>query len=103
MINREIDDILASSVAIFRIFANVYSYTGGAHKAIKGQHVFFLNDPEHVGASFEYLMKSGSLPDIYVMICGRATPSQRDIIKQRCTINTEDYKAIMNWLISSFI
>ena len=101
MINREIDDILASSVAIFRIFANVYSYTGGAHKAIKGQHVFFLNDPEHVGASFEYVIKSGLLPDIYVMICGRVTPSQREIIKKRCTININDYKVIMNWLIDN--
>ena len=42
----------------------------------------FLNDPEHVGASFEYLVKAGAPPDIYVMICGRVTPSQRDIIKK---------------------
>ena len=86
-------------MARIRIFANVYSYNAGAHKAIKGHHVFFLNDPEHVGASFEYLVKSGTPPDIYVMICGRVTPAQRDIIKKRFTINTEQHKAIMNWLI----
>ena len=33
------------------------------------------------------------------MICGRVTPSQREIIKRRCTINTNEYKALMNWLI----
>ena len=79
----------------------MYSYNAGARKAIKGHHVFFLNDPEHVGASFEYTVKSGVPPDIYVMICGRVTPSQREIIKKRCTINTSAYKALMNWLIDN--
>ena len=43
--------------------------------------MFFLNDPEHVGASFEYLVRSSAPPDIYIMICGRVTPAKRDIIK----------------------
>ena len=41
LIDGEIDDILASAVACIRIFANVYSYSAGAYKAIKGHHVFF--------------------------------------------------------------
>ena len=61
--------------------------------------ISFFNDPEHVGVSFEYLVQSGAPPDIYVMICGRVTPSQREIIKRRCTINTNEYKALMNFLI----
>ena len=40
IINREIDKILASLVARIRLFANVYSYNAGAHKVIKGHHVF---------------------------------------------------------------
>ena len=35
------------------------------------------------------------------MICGRVTSTQRDIIKRRCTINTDHYKAIINWLIDN--
>ena len=96
VIDDEISEILESSIARIRIFANVYSYNAGAPKAIKGHHIFFLNDPEHVAASFEYLVQSGAPPDIYVMICGRVTPSQREIIKRRCTINTNEYKALMN-------
>ena len=99
IIDGEVSEILESSVARIRIFANIYSYNAGAHKAIKGHHIYFLNDPEHVGATFEYLVQSGAPPDIYVMICGRVTPSQREIIKRRCTINTNEYKALMNWLI----
>ena len=40
LIDGDIEDILASSVARLRIFSNVYSYNAGAHKAIKGNHVF---------------------------------------------------------------
>ena len=37
------------------------------------------------------------------MICGRVTPSQRDIIRKRCTINAEDYKTLLNWLIDNHL
>ena len=40
IIDGEISEILESSVARIRIFANVYSYNAGAHKAIKGHHIF---------------------------------------------------------------
>ena len=60
IIDQEIEDILASSVARIRIFANVYSYNAGAHKVIKGHHVFFINDQDHVGKSFDFMLKSGA-------------------------------------------
>ena len=53
IIDVEVEDIIASSVAMLGIFVNVYSYNAGAHKASKGHHTFFSNDQEHVGASFE--------------------------------------------------
>ena len=62
---------------------------------------FFFNDPEHVGASFEYLVNAGAPPDIYVMICGRVTPAQREIIRRRCEVNVDDYNAIYKWLIKN--
>ena len=40
VIGGDIDDILSSVVARVRIFGNVYSYSAGAHKAIKGHHTF---------------------------------------------------------------
>ena len=101
VIGGDIDDILSSVVARVRIFGNVYSYSAGAHKAIKGHHTFFVNDPEHVGKSFDFMMKSGLQPDIYVMICGRVTPRQRDIIRRRCTINADDYISLLNWMIKN--
>ena len=46
-------------------------------------------------------MQAGSAPDMYVMICGRVTPTQRDIIKRKCTINGLDYNRILSWLIDN--
>ena len=63
--------------------------------------MFFIHDPEHVGASFEYILQSGASHDMYVMICGGETPNQRDIIKKRVTINVDEYKTILNWLIDN--
>ena len=75
-IGGDIPHILATSLSKIRIFSNVFSYSAGARKAIKGHHIFFINDPEHVEASFEYLAQKGSPSNIYVMICGRVTPAQ---------------------------
>ena len=89
--------MLAASVAKVRIFANAFSYSEGAHEIIKGHHIYFIHNPEHVGASYEYILQSSGSPDMYVMICGRVIPAQRDIIKRRVSTNTDDYKAVINW------
>ena len=60
-----IEDILSAALAKVRIFANIYSYTAGAHKSIKGDHTFFLNNPEYVGATFNYMLKSGMAHDMW--------------------------------------
>ena len=96
-----VEDILVNAVARVRMFTNVYTYYSGAHKAIKGYHVFFINDPEHVGQSFDFMLKSGTQPDMYVMICGRVTTTQREIIKRRCNMNANNYMYIYNWLINN--
>jgi hypothetical protein len=67
-----------------------FSYNAGAHKTIKGHHVFFIHDPEHVGTSFEYMLQSGVSPDMYVMICGRVTTYHRNIIKRSLYNNFEE-------------
>ena len=63
--------------------------------------MFFIHDPEHIGESFKYMLQCDVSPDMYVMICGRVTPNQRDIIKRRVSINADEYKALLNWLIDN--
>ena len=49
LINKDIPDILASSLARVRVFGNVYSYSAGAHKSIKGHHVFLFMTQNMLG------------------------------------------------------
>ena len=97
----DIDDLLASMISHVRFFSYVFTYIAGAHKAIKGHHTFFLNDPEHIGATFNYLRESGARKDVYVMLCGRMTPSQRDIARKKCKLDSEKYMKVLNWLIEN--
>ena len=95
----EIDDLLAAMISHVRFYSCVFSYIAGAHKSIKGHHTFFLNDPEHIGATFNYLRDSGAQKDVYVMLCGRMTPSQREIAKKKCQMDSEKYMTLLKWLI----
>ena len=94
-----IDDLLAAMISHVRFYSYVFSYIAGAHKSIKGHHTFFLNDPEHIGATFNYLQQSGSTKDVYVMLCCRMTPSQREIAKKKCQMDSEKYMKLLTWLI----
>ena len=44
-----------------RLFSYVFTYSGGAHKAIKGHHTFFMNDPEKIGSAMNHLKTEGKL------------------------------------------
>ena len=57
----EVEDILAVMVNKIRLFSYVFTYSGGAHKAIKGHHTFFMNDPEKIGSEMNHLRTEGKL------------------------------------------
>ena len=84
-----------------RILSYVFSYIGGAHKAIKGHHTFFVNDPEHIMASLNFVNDTNRARDIYTMISGRVTPDQRNIIKRRVSINSDMFNKVFQWLIDN--
>ena len=97
VVENEINEILVAMLARIRIFANTFSNMAGAHKSIKGHHTFFINRPEFVGGTFDYMMMSEVAPGIYVLISGRETPAQKDIIRRIFWFNAEDYKALFNF------
>ena len=97
----EVEDILAVMVNKIRLFSYVFTYSGGAHKAIKGHHTFFMNDPEKIGSAMNHLKTEGKLNDVYAMACGRLTPTQRQIARERCSINTSKYVKLVNFLIDN--
>lgn len=96
--DKEISDILAAMISKCRFLIYVFCYYGGAHKAIKGNHTFFVNDPEHIGATFDFV-GTENRSFVYTMISGRMTQTQRAIAKHRCEVNIEEYILLLNWFI----
>ena len=47
------------------------------------------------------MLQSSASPDMYVIICERVTPNQRDIIKKRVSINVDEYETVLNLLIKN--
>ena len=93
----EVEDILAVMVNKIRLFSYVFTDPGGAHKAIKGHHTFFMNDPEKIGSAMNHIKTEGKLNDVHAMACGRLTPTQRQIARERCSRNTTKYVKLLNW------
>lgn len=62
-----------------------------------------MNNPEYIGAIFDYMMKFATSYDMYVMIYGSLGPAQRDIIRRRCLIEITKYNLILNWLIDHLL
>ena len=60
-----------------------------------------MNDPEKIGCAMNHLNTEGKLNDVYAMACGRLTPTQRQIARDRCSINTTKYLKLLNWLIDN--
>ena len=58
IIDGGVEDILANAVARVRMFDNVYTYFAGTYKAITGHRVLFINNSEHVGQLFDFMLKS---------------------------------------------
>ena len=94
----EISDVLAAMIAPVRVLSYVFNYYGGAHKAVKGSHMFFVNDPQHIGATFNHIVE-GAEKSVYTMISGRVTPTQRDIVRRRTEVNTDEYRKLLRWFI----
>ena len=48
-----------------------------------------------------HLQTHGQLNDIFAMACGRFTPTQRQIARDRCKVPTAKYVNLLSWLIQN--
>ena len=67
---------------------------GGKSRKIKGQVTFFPNNQQKMNGTLSSLNKQF----IYVAMSGRFTLEQRALIKQRMSLDVNQYKRLMTWL-----
>eukprot|EP00957_Ditylum_brightwellii_P167304 12735961-Ditylum_brightwellii.AAC.1 len=50
---------------------------------MKGNYTFFRTDINHMGGVLLNYLKIGANPNAYVVLCGRFTPNQRQILQEK--------------------
>lgn len=96
----EISDEMRALLAPVRPYGHIFAYSGGSHKSISGQMTYFEQDLPQTGGVFNDMRDMGASPNMYVMLCGRCTPEQRQIIKKRAEFDTDLYMDLLNWFIT---
>ena len=97
--HNDISDIMASLIAPVRPFSFIFSYYGGQQKAIRGHYCFFNNDIQHAGSVVHNYQGIGANANVYVVLCGRFTPRQRIIAKNKARLDVRQFLNILRWFI----
>jgi hypothetical protein len=79
----ELTDLLKAMMAPARPYGSIFAYTGGAQKSIRGNYQFFEMDQNRIGRVIYQLNKSGFGEHIYCVLCGRMTPDQKRIVREK--------------------
>eukprot|EP00984_Skeletonema_dohrnii_P034223 scaffold33507_cov125-Skeletonema_dohrnii-CCMP3373.AAC.2 len=58
-------------------------------RAIRCHFSFFEVDLTHTGTVMNYFLRTGTNPLVYVVLCGRMTPTQKQIVKDRARLDAE--------------
>jgi len=98
-IEEDVNDVLRAFLAPIRPYGFVTAFSGGSHKSVHGHYQYFEMDQSHVGGVMNHLDQSGAGRTIFAMICGRMTPSQREIARSRAEIDTSIYTSVLSWFI----
>eukprot|EP00957_Ditylum_brightwellii_P082974 6308562-Ditylum_brightwellii.AAC.1 len=98
--NENITEQMSSLLARVRPFAYIFAYTAGAHKAIRGHFSFFEVDLTHTGSVMNHFMTTGANLLVYVVLCGRMTPTQKEITKTKTLLNMEKMVDLFEWFIN---
>jgi hypothetical protein len=91
-------EVTGPLIATVRPYAYVMHYTGGIHKCISGSFTFFTQDVAQNIAALNHHVDLTGDPGVYVVLSGRFTRSQRNIIRNRCLLEVESFNRIYEWL-----
>jgi hypothetical protein len=85
-------------VAIFRPFCYVLDVQGGQHKSIVGKICFFNQDVVKNSGAIQSQIEASRNTNVYVVLSGRFSMEQRNIIKLWTMLNLSNFKTVYNWL-----
>ena len=98
-VEEDVNDVLRAFLAPIRPYGFVTAFSGGSHRSVHGHYQYFEMDQAHVGGVMNHLDPTGAGRNIYAVICGRMTTSQREIARNRAKIDTSLYTSLLSWFI----
>ncbi|KAL7432030.1 hypothetical protein ACHAXM_002882, partial [Skeletonema potamos] len=98
--NEDITEEMCALLAPVRPYAYLFAYSAGAHKSIRGHYSFFEMDLTHTGSVMNYFLKIGTNPMVYVVLNGRMTPKQKELVRQRAELDTAKMMELLEWFVT---
>ena len=95
----DLDEKLSAAIAPVRPFGFVHAFTGGSQKSITGHFSFFSVNQSHIGGVMNKFNGANAGKNIFVVLCGRMTPSQRAEIRGKSRLNSEIFLHLLNWFV----
>ena len=102
--DKHLDDLICAAISPVRPYGYVHAYQGGSQKSITGHFSFFSVDQSHVGGVLNKYKNVGdsvmqTSKNIFVVLCGRMTPKQKKIIKDKSIMDTRLFLHLLNWFV----
>mmetsp|Transcript_8806 Transcript_8806/g.14245 ORF Transcript_8806/g.14245 Transcript_8806/m.14245 type:complete len:508 (-) Transcript_8806:717-2240(-) len=92
-------DLFCAALSTQRAYGYVFAYTGGAQKLLMGSINFFEMNQNHLASAINLYQSTGANDHLITVLCGRFTPEQHTIIRNRAILDTALYVDMMTWLI----
>jgi hypothetical protein len=90
--------IMAVLLAPICPYSYLVSFIAGQHKSIKGTFPFFNHNVGHAHAALNDVASWNNNPNVYVVLSGRFTLRQREIVRNQCRLNIHDFNEVLKWL-----
>ena len=94
-----ISNLMSAAISQQRPYGFCFAFSGGYQKSVTGHFHFFETNQETVGSVTNHFCSTGANSHVLCVLCGNVTPSQRQIARDQCKINTHEYIALFTWLI----
>jgi len=95
----ELTDILKAMSAPVRPYGAVFAFFGGAQQSIRDNFQYFEMDQNRLGGVMNQLNEADLGEHIYCVLCGRMTPNQKQIVRNRSKVDTQLYIDVITWFI----
>jgi hypothetical protein len=89
---------MAAALSPIRPYAYIFAYHGGQHKSLMGNFQFFETSQTKLAGALNCLNQSGVTSNIYVVITGRMTPTQKEIVRKKAELDKDLYFSLLHWL-----